>query len=309
MVKKIELAVVIPVFNEEGAVIHVLDKWASELRRLDINYQIHVYNDGSSDNTLTLLNGYAAGRERIIVHDKKNSGHGPTILLAYRENVDKKWIFQVDSDDEIEPDKFQYLWEKRKVYDFLTGRRNSFNAPVPRRIISFISRLVVSAFYGRSVYDVNMPFRLMRSEAFKDIFFALPDNMFAPNVAISGMVSLRKMRVYEVPIQKRERRTGEVSIRKFKLFKAAVTSFVQTILFRFEGKKRLRDRKGIEAGVPAPASPVTATADMKIIQILEGQNDVRQDGLSSIHNLQIAPGITYAKRADHQNDLGKESVS
>jgi len=88
-----ELAVIIPVFNEEEAIIRVLDKWVSELQRLNINYQIHVYNDGSTDNTLTLLTEYAAGQKRVVIHDKKNSGHGPTILLGYRENLDKEWIF------------------------------------------------------------------------------------------------------------------------------------------------------------------------------------------------------------------------
>ena len=59
----------------------------------------------------------------LIVHDKLNSGHGPTILQAYRENSDADWIFQTDSDDEIGPEQFEDLWRSRDNYDFLIGRR------------------------------------------------------------------------------------------------------------------------------------------------------------------------------------------
>ena len=38
---------------------------------------------------------------------KTNSGHGPTILLGYRENSDCAWVFQMDSDDEMGP---EFIW-------------------------------------------------------------------------------------------------------------------------------------------------------------------------------------------------------
>ena len=49
--KSDELAVVIPVYNEEESIAAVLNKWTGELNRLSIDYHIHVYNDGSNDGS------------------------------------------------------------------------------------------------------------------------------------------------------------------------------------------------------------------------------------------------------------------
>ena len=232
--RKVELAVVTPVYNEAEIISEVINKWVKTLKKFDIEFQIHAYNDGSKDNTLQVLSKLAAENEKLIVHDKLNSGHGPTILQAYRENSDAEWIFQTDSDDEIDPGQFEDLWRNREHYDFLIGRRIRSQQPLARNLISIASRAIVRIFYGSKVYDVNSPFRLMRSKVFKNLFLSLPEDMFAPNVVISGMVSLYNLRANEIPVQQKERTTGEVSIKKLKLIKAALKSFLQTITYRFK---------------------------------------------------------------------------
>jgi glycosyltransferase involved in cell wall biosynthesis len=232
--KKVELAVVMPVYNEAGIISEVINKWIKKLKGLDIEFEIHAYNDGSKDQTLKILNQLALENKRLIVHDKLNSGHGPTILQAYRENSDAEWIFQTDSDDEIDSDQFEDLWRNKEDYDFLIGRRVYSGQLLARKLVSIASRAIVRIFYGSKVYDVNSPFRLMRSKAFKNFFLSLPEKMFAPNVVISGIVSLYHLRAYEIPVQKKKRTTGEVSLKKLKLIKAALKSSLQTITYRFK---------------------------------------------------------------------------
>lgn len=230
---KLHFIAVMPVFNEEGAIESVINKWANEFKRLRINFQIHVYNDGSTDNTFRILNAFATKNKNFIIHDKTNSGHGPTILQGYRENSDTEWIFQIDSDDEVGPESFERLWVKRNEYDFLIGKRVGCNRPLIRQFISAASRIVVKVFYGAGVYDVNVPYRLMRSNIFKDTFNRMPLDTFAPNVIISGIACLKKCRILEVPVSYRFRATGEVSIKSINLFKVAIKSMFQTIMFRF----------------------------------------------------------------------------
>jgi glycosyltransferase involved in cell wall biosynthesis len=228
-----------PVYNEEGAIRDVIDKWTKEFFRLGIDFQIHAYNDGSRDNTLCILNHLASENNNVIVHDKLNSGHGPTIIQGYRENSNTEWLFQIDSDDEIGAESFGDLWVNRNRFQFLIGKRIRPQQPLTRKLISSISRIIVELLYGNKVYDVNSPYRLMKTEALKKIFFSLPDNMFAPNVVIAGAVSLSRLRCYEIPVQQRERVTGEVSIKKMKLLKAVLQSFYQTITYRFKMKKNV----------------------------------------------------------------------
>jgi dolichol-phosphate mannosyltransferase len=227
-----DLAVVIPVYNEHQIIEVVINDWDVALKQLSINYEIHVYNDGSKDNTLAVLESFAAKYPRLKIHNKSNSGHGPTILTGYRENLHAEWIFQVDSDNEISAAFFKTFWNKRAEYDFIIGTRQHHNRPLARRVISYISLLLVSVFYGRGIKDVNVPYRLMRSINFSPFFNSIPPDTFAPNVIVSGCAVHKRLRIKQIPISSHLRETGEVSIKKWKLFKVALKSFNQTIRYR-----------------------------------------------------------------------------
>lgn len=227
------LCVVMPVYNEQEAIGPVLEKWAMALDDLGIDYVIRPYNDGSKDNSLAVMRAAAEQLPRVEVRDKKNGGHGNTILTGYRDAATDgfDWCFQIDSDDEMGPEKFGELWERRDDYDFLVGIRDGRIQQLPRKIISFVSRLCVRIFYGKSVWDVNTPYRLMRISAFKDFYAAIPLATFAPNVILSGLAARNRLRCCEIRVPQHDRTTGEVSIKKWKLFKAAARSFAQTIAF------------------------------------------------------------------------------
>ena len=161
-----DLAVIIPVYNEEGAIENVINKWTQELDKYNIDYNICAYN-----------------------------------------------------------------------YDFLVGIRDKRIQSLPRKIISMVSRLTIKIFYGiNGPYDVNSPYRLIRSEKFLNLFEQIPSDTFAPNVIISGFVANKNLSFFETPVDCKLRQTGEVSIQKLKLLKAAIKSFIQTIKFSFKLK-------------------------------------------------------------------------
>ena len=230
--QKLDLAVILPVYNEEGSIEKVINKWNNELLKTSINFKIYVYNDGSKDKTLEILNKLNKTIKNLVVYDKKNSGHGSTILQGYCENTHAHWIFQADSDDEIEPQSFHKFWSYRDKYEFVIGRRCGRKSPLTRSIISLVARIVVNTVYGKSVYDVNCPYRLMKVDSFKQCFYSLPENLFAPNIIISGYAAWEKLKTVEVNVLFKPRTTGEVSIKNLKLFKAAVASCWQVILYR-----------------------------------------------------------------------------
>lgn len=230
-----KLCVVMPVYNEREAIGGVLRKWHTALSDLGIDFVIRPYNDGSTDDSLAVMRALAADLPRVEVRDKPNGGHGHTILTGYRDAVADgyDWVFQIDSDDEMGPEKFGELWSERIDYDFLVGIRDGRVQQLPRKVISLASRLCVRIFYGRSVWDVNTPYRLMRVSAFKDFYVAIPLTTFAPNVILSGLAARHGLRSFELRVPQHDRTTGEVSIKKWKLLKAAVKSFCQTIAFAF----------------------------------------------------------------------------
>ena len=153
-----DVEIVMPVYNEGECISDVLNDWMRELDLLNISYRILVLNDGSRDNTADVLAQYNDNPKAKIIN-KKNSGHGPTILQGYGLAVQEaEWVFQVDSDNEIRAEHFRKLWSERDLHDAVIGIRDGRHQPLPRRIISTVSRLVVSLFYGQA-----LPMLIVRS--------------------------------------------------------------------------------------------------------------------------------------------------
>lgn len=229
-----ELALVMPVYNEEACIKAVVDSWLAELDRLGIDFRMIILNDGSRDATATKLALFSTNG-RIQVINKENSGHGPTILQGYRLAIAQaEWVFQVDSDDEMEAAHFESLWKLRGEYAALFGFRSGRQQNAGRRLISSVSRLSVNLLFGRGVVDVNTPYRLIRSNALKKIVAMIPDDTFAPNILISGALAASRQPVLNLPIPHEGRKSGQVSIVKWRLWKAAACSLLQTLVFRFK---------------------------------------------------------------------------
>ena len=227
-----ELAVVMPVYNEEGSIAHVLATWRDTLGALGVNYEVLVFNDGSRDGTAAVL-AEVATHERIRVVNKPNAGHGPTILMGYAEAVKRAaWVFQCDSDDEMLAEDFHRLWERRADFDALFGIRAGRQSALDRRIVSWVSRQAVRVLFGSGVRDVNVPYRLMRAELLAKIVAQIPADTFAPNVIIAGAFSRARVRLANIPVPHHPRRAGTVSIDNWKLWKCAARSLVQTLRCR-----------------------------------------------------------------------------
>lgn len=228
----LDLAVVMPVYNEEECIVDVVTSWRERLSSLGISFCIVVLNDGSKDKTLHALSAFRNNPEIEIV-DKPNSGHGPTILEGYRRAVEiADWVFQCDSDDEMKAESFPELWMQRDSYDALFGYRAGRQQNLGRRLISACSRMTVKALFGTGVVDVNTPYRLMRAPLLRIILPQIPKDTFAPNVIIAGTFAKAKARIFNRPIPHENRRTGTVSIIKWKLVRAAFRSFLQTVQCR-----------------------------------------------------------------------------
>lgn len=236
---KTQLCVVIPVYNEAKIIESVVEDWITVLNSLDIHYKLKIYNDGSTDSTfkeLKKIKGYYP--EFIELINKENSGHGSTILKSYKDSLDSEWIFQVDSDNEIRANYFKDFWKNKDDYDFIIGKRINRKSPLFRKIMTYCSYLVVRLFYGGGIKDVNCPYRLMRTDNFKDIFESIPEDTFAPNIIVSGMASQKRMKIKSLDIQFNRQTSGKSSLSSniAKLLKVSINSFVEIIRYARKNK-------------------------------------------------------------------------
>jgi glycosyltransferase involved in cell wall biosynthesis len=206
---------------------------------MGIDFTLLLINDGSMDTTAKRVENLA-GDVRVRVMHKPNEGHGPTILKGYRlACTDSEWVFQVDSDDEIRATSFPALWENRKDHDAVLGVRQGRASTLGRRLLASGSRWLVRLLCGTGIPDVNVPFRLMRCACLGPLLDRIPADLFAPNVAISGLMLRRGVRVATIPVANHRRRTGRSSLVSWGLLAIAVRSLTEVGLVFLKDRKRV----------------------------------------------------------------------
>ena len=207
-----DVAVVIPVFNEEKLIGECINEWLNVLDSVNLNYEILIIDDGSSDATIPIVERYG-DNPNIQMIIKQNEGHGPTILAGYKRAVGiAEWVFQADSDNEINPNQFSALWSRRQGQDAVIAWRQGRDQTTVRRLVTFFARVTTKVLFRCHLRDVNIPFRLIRSETLTILLEKIPSDTFAPNIALSGALSLMNFQVEECPVVFNERIVGESSL-------------------------------------------------------------------------------------------------
>ena len=94
-----KISVIIPAYNSENFIEESID---SVLRQTYTDFEIIVVNDGSTDNTLSILKGYEEKYSNITIINKENGGQGLARNLALTQ-ASGEYILFLDADDFIEP--------------------------------------------------------------------------------------------------------------------------------------------------------------------------------------------------------------
>ena len=219
MKNKIQLSLVMPVYNDSFGIAATLRNWKMVLQ--DLAAEIIVIDDGSTDGTAEVLDKLAASGDfaNLNMIHKKNAGHGPAIRKGYLL-ARGEWIFQADSDNEVSPDYFQLLWKGREKADLVLGRRIHRREIWLRRLVTFSEPLVAWPWARRFIPDINVPFRLIKKEVLSRLLEYIPDDAFAPNVLMTILAARRGYAIKSVSVPHRGDLTGGKSLAGRKLWRA-----------------------------------------------------------------------------------------
>lgn len=102
-----KISIIIPVYNGEKNIVKCVE---SVLNQSYKNTEIIIINDGSTDNTINILNYYKALNSNICVKDKKNEG----VSSARNDGIkifSGDYILFVDADDILEHNAVEVLLE------------------------------------------------------------------------------------------------------------------------------------------------------------------------------------------------------
>lgn len=108
-----EISILMPVYNVEKYLEACID---SVLAQTFTDFEVICIDDGSTDKSGIILDDYALKDSRIKVIHKENTGYGKTMNMALGK-AKGKYIGIVESDDTIETDMFQNLYNAAAKYD------------------------------------------------------------------------------------------------------------------------------------------------------------------------------------------------
>lgn len=235
------LAVVIPVYNEESCIDKVIHDWGTALSKLAIDFNIIIVNDGSRDQTASILDNLCHKHPELVVIHQENQGHGMAVKNGYIEAITRNYdyIFQTDSDDQFTPEDFKSFWERRNESPAIFGHRQNRKDPLHRKVISFFLKKVIYDFFQADIPDANIPYRLFKASYLKSTLACLTPGLFAPNIFLSILCFRSLNGCPVIPVQHFERK-DEAKLIRWGLIKACLDSFWDLTVFSYQLDKKVQ---------------------------------------------------------------------
>jgi glycosyltransferase involved in cell wall biosynthesis len=195
------LSVVMPVYNERGTIVRIIDR---VLKAPVESIELIVVDDGSSDGTIELLKKEVVGRPlvRVIFHPQ-NRGKGAALRSGFAEARGRFVIVQ-DADEEYDPNEYPHLLaplleDKADVVfgsRFMSGPRRVlyFWHSVGNRFLTTLSNMATDL----NLTDMETCYKAFRREVIQKI--DLKEERFGIEPEMTAKVARLGVRVYEVPI-------------------------------------------------------------------------------------------------------------
>lgn len=202
------LSVIIPVYNEEKTLSEVLDKVNQVTLLNNLEIEIIVVNDCSTDNTQQVLDNYISNSSKNNISTfkhKVNKGKGAALHTGISQAKGDLVVVQ-DADLEYDPNEFNILLKPilDGVADVVYGSRfmggNAhrvlfFWHSIGNKFLTFLSNM----FTNLNLTDMETCYKMFRREIIQSV--KLKENRFGFEPEVTAKISrIKNIRIYEVGI-------------------------------------------------------------------------------------------------------------
>lgn len=190
------LSVIVPVYNEVSTIRQILEK----INSVNIDKEIIVVNDGSTDGTEKILNEIKSANVKII-HHASNRGKGAALLTGLQKSSGEFVIIQ-DADLEYDPAEYPKLLGEfnGSGVDLVLGARftkNYFGLLIPRCGNRFLTAMF-NLFFNTRFNDFLTCYKMARRQRFLDM--GLRSQSFDIEIEIMAKAVRRGFKIKQVPI-------------------------------------------------------------------------------------------------------------
>ena len=106
MVREAAISLVIPVYNEEPNLSHLIERLRSVMQKMGRNYEMIFVDDGSQDKSLSILKSFLTYPEVRVVELTRNYGQHAAIFSGFSV-AQGDIVITLDADLQIRQRKFQ----------------------------------------------------------------------------------------------------------------------------------------------------------------------------------------------------------
>ena len=192
-----KIFVVVPAYNEEKTIAKVI------LELIDMGFEIVVVDDGSKDNTYSIVNNIIKQKKTgILCKHLLNRGLGGALKTGIEAALieDPDVIVTFDADGQHDPNDI--LNVSKPIMDgeadVVVGKRDFDHMPKSKKFGNTVMNLITLIFYGLKVDDSQSGLRAFNRKAAEEIVINARD--YGVSSEIVGEVKRQNLKFKEVPI-------------------------------------------------------------------------------------------------------------
>ena len=194
------LSILVFAFNEQKRILSTLKLINSIIKKTKIKYEIIVINDGSTDQTIKIVNKYKRNNNKIRVLDfKKNRGITRSLQVGIKKaNYNKLTWFP--GDDSFLPKNLKNFFELSRKNDLVNGfRDNKFVFNKFRKILTTSNQFIQSLLFKQEIKDVHGIFIFKTSDLRKLKFYCSRYSIMVeilPALLSQGRYNISHIKIY-----------------------------------------------------------------------------------------------------------------
>ena len=165
----VSISVFFPCYNEQENITRVVQQALAVLEKLNVDFEVIIVDDGSSDSTGQIADGFADRSDRIkVVHHPTNLGYGAALQSGFKAAT-KEFVFYTDGDGQFDINEMPPLLPLMEQYDIVSCYRLNRQDNIIRKINGWCWTKLVCLLFGMKIRDIDCAFKLYKREIFDNI--------------------------------------------------------------------------------------------------------------------------------------------